>query len=275
MQKTKTLAAIERRIEERQSSGFRRHLGASVIGRECARELWYIFRWAKAVRHRARLLRLFDRGNLEEERFVRWLRDAGIHVVTHDPTTGKQVRIEDHNGHFGGSLDSSLFDTPDFPMEWVLGEFKTHNNKSFNEVVKKGVRKEKWEHFVQMQIYMHYTGMRAALYFAVNKDNDEIHLEIVEYEKEIALGFIERAGKIIESPHPPVRINDNPSWYKCQWCDFKKVCHDGEPKAVNCRTCVHARPIENGAWLCQQYSYVLTEADQRRGCTSHTPIKED
>lgn len=273
--KNKTLAAIEQAHERRQGTGFRNHLGASLIGRVCPRHLWYVFRWARRSRHAARLLRLFQRGEEEESRLVSFLRKAGVHVIDKDPNTGKQFRVGDHDGHFGGSLDGKLFDTPDFPLIEVLGEFKTHNDKSFKAVVKEKVREAKFEHFVQMQIYMKYEKLPAALYFAVNKNDDEIDIQVVEYDERIANQYIERAGKIIHAPYPPERTpNASPGWYICRFCDHNDICHNGRAKEKNCRTCIHSRPHENNTWLCTRYTYVLDEAHQRLGCQDHSMIPE-
>ena len=267
------MLAIDSQIESRQGTGFRQHLGASIIGRPCARQIWYSFRWVKRQRHHARTLRLFDRGNLEEARFVRWLRQAGIHVVDTDPETGKQLRIEDHNGHFGGSLDAVLYDIPDLPGQWVEGEFKTHNLKSFNELKKHRVRKAKPEHFVQMQIYMHYMKLPAALYLAICKDDDELYTEVVEYMPEVALFYIDRARKIIDSPNPPERVqNASPGFFICRMCDYEGICWDNDPIEMNCRTCVNSVPANEGLWHCRRYDYPLNEQDQKRGCRDHTPI---
>lgn len=268
----KTLEAIDRYLEGSQGKGFRRHLGASVIGRPCARQLWYIFRWGTQVRHFGRILRLFDRGNLEEARFVSWLRKSGVHTLDKDLETGEQFRIADHNGHFGGSLDAVLYDAPDFPGQWALGEFKTHSEKSFKDVAKQGVEKAKFEHFVQMQIYMHKMQLAYALYFAINKNNDDLYIEAVPYREETALMYLDRAGKIISALEPPERISENPGWYQCNFCDFKNVCHQGEALRVSCRTCTQSRPVENGQWLCTRYNYILSEAEQHRACSTYEAI---
>ena len=39
---------------------FRSHMGASLIGGECSRAIWYGFRWFTRPNHDARLLRLFS-----------------------------------------------------------------------------------------------------------------------------------------------------------------------------------------------------------------------
>lgn len=273
---SETHRILDREIVQRQGHGFRSHLGASIIGRSCARQLWYTFRWATRNYFDARVLRLFQRGHAEEDVIVKNLRQSGVHVLEVDPETGKQFRIVDHDGHFGGSLDGKLYGTADFPDDWILAEFKTHNDKSFKKVTKQGVEKAKYEHFVQMQIYMHYEELPAALYFAVNKNDDDMFVPVVEYDPGVAERFIDRAGKIIYAPVPPKRLpNASVGWWECRFCDHNAVCLRGAPKLHNCRTCVHADPIEDGKWVCQKFQYELSKAEQMVGCKEHNPIPEE
>lgn len=78
------LRAINDVLVQQQEDGRRRHLGGSLVGRECPRELWYSFRWCTDKKHDGRLLRLFNRGHLEEFRFVDWLRMAGVLVKEYE-----------------------------------------------------------------------------------------------------------------------------------------------------------------------------------------------
>src|SRR5205823_6534586 len=82
----------------------REHLGASELGDVCARRLYYKFRWFRDVQHSGRLSRLFNRGQLEEARFVEWLRAIGFQVWNVDEN-GKQFHIARSNLHLGGSID--------------------------------------------------------------------------------------------------------------------------------------------------------------------------
>jgi len=50
--------------------GHRSHLGASLIGRECKRYLWYVFRWCLHEKTTGRQQRLFNHGHREEARFI-------------------------------------------------------------------------------------------------------------------------------------------------------------------------------------------------------------
>lgn len=61
----------------------RTHLGASVLGRKCLRQIWYGWRWMHITQHQGRLLRLFNRGHREEPAFVALLRRRGFVVRTH------------------------------------------------------------------------------------------------------------------------------------------------------------------------------------------------
>lgn len=272
---SKTLHVINDAHERRQGKGFREHLGASVIGKPCARELWYIFRWARRSKFKARILRLFDRGNREEPALVSLLRKAGIHVLDVNPETGKQFRMEDHNGHFGGSMDAKVFDCPDFPGIWVLGEFKTHGDKSFKKLRKEGIAKSKPEHVVQANLYMHYEDLPACLHININKNDDDIELVLLERDDAVAEKYADRAGRIIKAIAPPPRINESPGWYQCKFCDFSPVCHEHRPKEMNCRTCIHADPVENAQWRCDKYNCILSKADQLQGCQQHVEIPED
>lgn len=62
----------------------RKHLGFSLIGDECQRKLWYGFRWCKMPRPEPRLKRLFNRGHLEEDRFIDYLTGIGCDVKPFD-----------------------------------------------------------------------------------------------------------------------------------------------------------------------------------------------
>jgi len=275
---TQTLAALNGHIEANQESSHRGHLGASVIGKKCARELWYLFRWAILKKHHAALVRLFRRGQLEEERFVSYLRSIGCEVWPVnpddiDPKTKepRQWRIADVDGHFGGSLDAVARKLPDLPPALpFLCEFKTHNADSFKKLIEVGVIGAKFEHFVQMQIYMHKMGLTVALYCAVNKNNDELHFELVQYDKAVAETALSRAATVIYSEQPPERYGSSPGAYGCKFCDFNRLCHFGDVTPNrNCRTCRFARPGGNGLWFCGLNKTNLDQDAQRAACASY------
>jgi hypothetical protein len=142
-------------------------------------------------------------------------------------------------------------------------EFKTHSVKSFTELTAKGVVLAKPQHAAQMQIYMHLTGITRALYVAVCKDTDALHIERIEADSAMAERLLDKAGRIIFAQHPPARISEDPAWFECRFCDHHAVCHEGGGAAVTCRSCLHATPVDGG-WHCARHDRMLAPADQRR-----------
>lgn len=235
----------------RSNDGRRGHLGASLIGRDCGRAAWYGFHWVKHPVFSGQILRLFNRGHLEEPRMLALMEMIGCDVW-HQTEDGKQFRIrEGYRGHFGGSLDAVLRGVPDIPDVPMLGEFKTHNEKSFAKLKEEGVLKAKWEHFIQQQMYMADYELQYSLYLAVNKNNDELHAEIVQFDPTQHARLQARVIMLVDATEAPPRINNSPGWYKCKMCDYKGVCHGKDLPERNCRTCVHVRVGDGGTWLCE------------------------
>jgi hypothetical protein len=270
---TPTLSAIYAAYEARQDAGFREHLGASLIGKPCARALWYDFRWTTAARHSGRILRLFETGHLEEARLVRDLRATGATVLEVAPETGRQFRVEAHGGHFGGSLDAVALGLLEAPKTWHVVEFKTHSAKNFTELVAKGVALAKPQHAAQMQVYMHLTGITRALYVAVCKDTDALHIERVPADPESGERLLDKARRIIFAQHPPVRISEDPAWFECRMCPHHGLCHGEDAAAVTCRSCLHSTPVEGG-WHCARHDHMRGSIDQRIACSEHLFIPD-
>lgn len=265
------LEAIDASIFNAQDRSLRGHLGASIIGAKCARKLWYGFRWATACEWEPRLLRLFDRGKLEEDRFIKWLTDAGVKVWQLDPATGKQYRFSGYKGHFGGELDG-VGQHPAIDGPFLL-EFKTHNTNSFGELKAVGVECSKWEHYVQVQIYMGVMNLKQAVYLAINKNSDEIYAETVQFEQCCYDAFVKRAEMIIDAPEPPPKISNEPSWWECKFCEHRPICHDKQLPLRNCRTCAHSTPIEGAQWQCEENrskSFSIIPAEViKTGCSKY------
>ena len=131
----------------------RAHLGASQLGHACDRWLWLSFRWAVANKFEGRVLRMFRRGQNEEATIKDDLQAIGIQFKL-----GTAQERVDFGCHISGSMDDiALSGVPGAPSKKHVCEYKTHNKKSFEQVEDKGVERAKFDHFVQMQSYMHGT----------------------------------------------------------------------------------------------------------------------
>lgn len=273
-----------------EEEGHRSHLGASIIGGECAAAIWHSWRWSTKPRHKGRTLRLFNRGHIEEGRFIAMLLMLGCEFWQQD-AEGKQYRISWAEGHAGGSGDGIGRGIPDLPsMTAFVAEFKTHGEKSFIELAGKldewrahvegrgpftgqGVRSAKFEHFVQMQTYMRKMGIPAALYCAVCKNTDDVYMEIVTLDTEFADQFLGRGEQIVWMDTPPSKINNSPGFYKCRFCDHKPVCHLKAAPDRNCRTCEHSRPIADAKWHCAFNDRAIDKETQLTGCNAYEVSK--
>lgn len=270
--KSPVVAAIEA-MWAAKPDGERAYLGASELGRPCERRLWYAFRWAgEPEAFSGRMRRLFATGEMQEHRLLDDLEDIGCHVERKNPSTDDQWGIVFAGGHGGGHLDAEASGIPGGGAKVHVVECKTHNAKSFAELVKHGVQVAKPQHFAQMQTYMHFRKRDRALYLAVNKDTEDLYAERVHYDAVAALQLEAKAERIVAADSPPARLSNNPDFYECRSCPARPVCHEGLFARRNCRTCARSTPVEGGEWHCDAYDKLLTLEEQRAGCRSHLYI---
>lgn len=250
--------------------GSRSHLGASQIGHNCKRHLWYLFRWIKHKTHSGRQYRLFQRGHFEEPRFKMYLEGIGCKVTEfdeanlHEQDKGKrQIRINGCKGHFGGSLDAIITLPARYGFENVvfLGEYKTSGTgKKFSNLIQNGCELEKYQHFCQQSIYGYKLGIKYGIYIVVNKNDDDLHIEVIELNWELGVDLESKAEEIIFSEIPPNKISASPSHFECNWCDHKNVCWELDKKVdINCRSCVCSKPVDNAEWECSKYGIIPKE----------------
>lgn len=251
----------------------REHLGASIIGEDCARKIWYAFRWCKFEIFDGRMLRLFQRGHLEEQRVIEYLRGIGFTVWESDPTTGKQFRIVGANGHYGGSSDAvGSLPYPELIGLNLLLEFKTHNHGSFAHVLKHKLIIGRPKHYAQMCSYGRVFGLHYGMYVAVGKNDDDLYIEIVPLDWGQADDLVRKAEDIIYSLIPPPKISMQPTHFECKYCPHIGPCHRNEPVDKNCRSCRHSRPAENGQWGCMVHNQIIPADFIPKGCDQYHSI---
>lgn len=266
--------AIDRAVEAAHEETERTYLGGSVIGGPCERRLWYDFRWAwPPETFSGRMLRLFRNGHEKEARIVEDLRLAGMEVEDIDPSTGGQWAATAVGGHFRLHLDGIVRGVPTAPRTEHSLEVKTHNTKSFAELLKHGVAAAQPKHVAQMQVGMELRGLTRSLYVALNKDTEELYTERVRHDPEQAARLLAKAERIITADTAPDRIRDSADAYPCRLCHVREACHAGDQARRNCRTCLHSTPVIDGGgdgeWRCEKWGQTLSVEEQRAGCRAH------
>lgn len=265
----------------------REHLGASAIGEECYRKLWYDFRWVKLNQADPRMRRLWARGHGEEEKIDKILTWMGFFVREIDPNTERQYKFSSLNGHYGGSGDGIAL------LPWfrgdndprILVEKKTFKNDLFNKLkgeynqekikgIGQGLQKSNPKYWAQQCVYGSAFKLNYGLFIAVNKDNDEIHYEINKLDWNYAIALEHKAQDIITSQVPPPRISENSAFWKCKFCHHQDICFYGKVVETNCRSCKMAVPIVGGNWYCNRWNKDIPSEAIAVGCAAHQSINE-
>jgi len=219
------------------------------------------------------MLRLFARGDIEEPRIVEDLRNIGVTVHPVDPETGEQFAFDDCGGHLAGYMDGCVLGMPNAPKTWAVLEIKTASDKSYKTVIKNGVQLAKPEHYIQMQMYMGWSGMARAAYFMTNKNTDDIYHEWIHFDKKNFDAMLAKAHRIITAKEPPTKINNKAKAPPCIWCDSKALCFGNQVPKPNCRNCVHSEPVlTDRAWVCDKKNLSFNE--EREGCPDHILIPD-
>ena len=134
-------------------------------------------------------------------------------------------------------------------------------------------------------IGMHLAKLTRGLYFAVNKNDDEIYTERIEYNFNEASALMSTARGIIEAKTPPPKFSEDASKFPCMFCSHKDRCHGNAngpavPCVVTCRNCCHATPVvlddDNapGEWRCEKHKKTLSDVEQARACVDHIFIPD-
>jgi len=211
----------------------RTYLGGSRIGEPCARKLVYEYTHTSLDAGKdfdGRTLRIFDAGHQFETLSIRWLRAAGFNLRTHR-RDGEQFGFITADGRIRGHIDGVIVGGPDIGIAWpALWEHKAVNAKSWTDIAKRGVQLSKPVYYAQLQIYMAYMDLAAALFTALNKDTQALHHEIVPLDAAAAQALSDKAVDIIRAADAgelPPRIAASPDFYLCRWCAYAQRCWEG------------------------------------------------
>jgi len=258
----KTSAAIECAPEIKK---LRSYLGMSELGHLCPRYLWYTFRWCYEKKIERRMLRLLERGKREEQVIINELKRIGIICYS------EQKEFVMTHGHCKGHIDGICIGVKEAPKTEHLLEIKTMAEKYFKKTKKEGIKISKPGYYAQAQIYMYKFGLTRTLFICVNKNNDELYIERIKLDKQLAEELEIKVEDIILSENPPITTFSS-TWYECKFCDANSICHYEKKVEENCRTCSSLDMEEKGKWFCTNYKLFLTTEQQRLACKNYNLI---
>lgn len=242
-----------------------RRIGSSLIGKSCSRQIWYAFRWAKHPefgddnRPQGQMMRLFSRGHREEIEIHKWLEDIGC-VFEPIPDGMEQATFTMHEDHAVTKVDDIGRLPPQFEVnERVLFEYKTANQNAFGKIAKAGIIRQQPGYWAQANFTMKMAGIGYVCFVVVNKNTDELHIEIHKADPDYGQMLADKAAEVITAQEPPLKIAQSITNFACKWCNFADICHNGEKPIINCRSCKHAEPAADGKWVCKNPAFQLPE----------------
>lgn len=229
----------------------RHYNGLSAIGTKCVRLLQYHHYDCLDVTHSCRMIRLFGVGHRMEDVLIEELnRFLQLNV------SRQQEECVGFAGHWKGHIDGvgnfyriSPFYKSD--NDKFLMEFKTHNDKSFADLKKNGVKASKPLHYGQVTSYMGHIKLERCLYVGYNKNTSEIYLEWIPFTQEDFKENQRKEAEVVVADTLLPRIgNDSPMWHECKMCDAKKVCFGEELPKPSCKNCQFVDVHDEGRWEC-------------------------
>ena len=225
-------------IAERDAEIPRTYLGASRLGVACERALQFDFTQApkdEGSDFSGQVLRIFAIGHMLEDLAVRWLRAAGLDLVT-QKSDGGQFGFAVAGGRIRGHVDGIINGSPAAlglrtPALW---ECKTMNAKNWRACVKDGVAISKPVYAAQIAIYQAYMepvvpgiSQTPALFTAINKDTAELYHEFVPFDSALAQRMSDRGVRILQATDADdllPRVAQSRDFFECRFCSYADSC---------------------------------------------------
>lgn len=211
----------------------RKYLGASSIGEECERKLWYGYNgYPKRQRNIKGILAAEDGHRTEDLMIERLCAVPGVQVWT-KTEEGKQYGFRKYDGRYAGHYDGVVVGLLQAPKTFHILEVKACKEDLFEKFLKAKIKYgdkhalEAWNpvYYAQAQTYMgeekldrHYTlvAMAGGRFFASAR---------TEFNPAKYNLLDKKALRILNAKSEPARISEYKENFGCKWCDFKEVCH--------------------------------------------------
>ncbi len=253
-------------------------LGASSIGEECLRRVFYSWRSYSQRQTEGRMHLLFETGDIYEKRIIQKLREIGLEVWDRDGN-GKQWTWAHPSGHFTIFADGVCRGVLGAEKTPHLLETKSHNQNNFEKLNKYNVKVSHPEHYIQCQMGMWGLRLERALYVGVNKNDDAYYFERLHLDRDCVAMVEEKIQKLISSTLTPAGISQTANAPGCKYCYHKGVCVGKEAPLKHCRTCRNVRSVANeksewGDWFCEVHQKNLSYGEQLRACDSYEATQE-
>ena len=216
--KTNTLTKRIEKLQECIEDDTRNYIGASSIGSDCLRQIWYQYKGVKAEQVPTKFRRAWAVGKLLEGMILDWIEQTGLKIarVWYD-------LVDSDIPEFKGHMDSVWLNKNGEAKAII--EVKTAKHASFTIFKNKGCKAWSPQYYAQVQAYMGMSNIHKTYILVFDKDSCELFDELIEYDFEYYKSLKEKALIIVHANIPPPKIHGSPLFFKCKMCKFNKVCH--------------------------------------------------
>lgn len=217
---------------KRKSLG-QRYIGASKIGHECSRHIYFDMIGApqdypNAIWGDAGLLAAEDGHRSEPIMAERLRMVSGVTLYTHDEN-GKQFGFD--WGYLKGSYDGVIIGLLQAPKTHHIWDHKRGNAKKFNKLRKLVDEDEKsaleaWDrgYYAQQVIYMDAEEISRSYLTCSTDGFTDITSVRTDANPKYAAGLRDKAKRIVGMSEPPARIHEKKTAPACQFCPHKGIC---------------------------------------------------
>jgi len=206
---------LDREKEKKERRGRERTQFYISEAGKCPRNLFFKFKQVPAKELEAERLRLFEHGNYIHQLVLRPLFSLRLIRASEVDIPPQEI--------VAGRADAIIS---------IDGEPHVLDVKSISGRINLEKMKEpKIEDCYQIQLYLHYFGIKKGILLYMNKDTQELKEFTVNYNNELVeklLSGFEKLKSKIESDIVPKRLPDYPENWRCRYCEFREICSMAE-----------------------------------------------
>lgn len=212
-----TLTNEIEKMQSREEDKPRDYIGASIIGSDCLRQIWYAFKGTPEIAVPSKIRRTWKIGHALEGEVLDWLSDAGLEI------TRNWIDLSEKDmPFFRGHVDAVWLKKGE---PFAIIEVKTARDSSYRIFANKGLFVWHPKYYAQIQSYMGMSHIHQAYIIVLNKDTSEISDELVIFDPSFYESLKQKALMISNAHIEPPKINGSPLWFQCKVCPFSKICH--------------------------------------------------
>jgi CRISPR/Cas system-associated exonuclease Cas4 (RecB family) len=196
----------------------------SEIG-TCIRKVWYSYKFPMDVK--PDLLKIFEVGNILHDFVVEVLKsEKNPDVELLKSEFSFQEAVDDFI--ISGRVDNLILLR--MSGKSVLVEVKSTGNIDF-------VNEPSPSHVMQLQLYMHVTGVHNGILLYVDKRNLQSKVFTIDYNDREAAEIIDRFKKLHSHmatdtmPEPEARENSGLKLWMCRYCEYRERCYEATLKS--------------------------------------------